>query len=221
MEAITFLVESEGKAGDEVENEGENEGEVKMQEAQEEEPSYEEIIEEASPFNELAQCYFTIEDPKLEPTYDEMVIACSSITSRSLKYLENSLKSLDWEIFPDTEDFNEATEEKPSENDIKVDLLSMASNEGIRRDSLLAPRPQNTAIIIGKLDSLNLDSLRGDDVTPKVSDSILTPRAFPLDWSKKARLTKITPLMVAAMNKNHKACKLLIEHVKHIREWDK
>lgn len=160
-----------------------NEGEGKAQEEEEEESSLEQIIQEPPPFNELAQCYFEIEDLKLDPTYEEMVIACSSTTSRSLKYLENSLKDANWEIFPDREDFD-----------------------------VIVPY-QHTAIVTGNLDSINQDSYGGDDNTSRVSrESVFAIGAASVDWSKKARLTKITPLMVATMNKNHKACKLLIEH---------
>lgn len=80
---------------------------------------------------------------------------------------------------------------------------------------------QYTAIVTGNLDSIIQDSFGGDDNTSRVSkESIFAVRAPSVDWSKKARLTKITPLMVAAMNKNHKACKLLIGHVINIRKWD-
>jgi len=83
----------------------------------------------------------------------------------------------------------------------------------------MVPSPK-LAIEVGKLESIN-DSTAGDDVTQKSRESIFAPGAPSVDYSKSERLTRITPLMVAAMNKNHQACKLLVMNVKKIRKWDK
>ena len=64
---------------------------------------YEEIFE----FNELAQGYYKIDDPKLIPTYTELIAACSSLTFKSIKYVEDALKSRKCEIFPNRVSFED------------------------------------------------------------------------------------------------------------------
>ena len=66
-----------------------------------------EEYEEIFAFNELAQGYYKIEDPKLIPTYTELIAACSSSTFKSIKYVEDALKSRKCEIFPDRVSFED------------------------------------------------------------------------------------------------------------------
>ncbi|CAI2364852.1 unnamed protein product [Moneuplotes crassus] len=202
------------KSKEEPSNEGEGKELGKTSESSEDNHS-EDIITEPIPFNELAQGYYPMDELKTDPTYEEMIIECSSKTAKSLKYLEEVLKTKSCYIFPEKQDleFHESGIEES-----KYDMKSYDSDEKSGKGSFLVP--DGLAIEVGKLESLNNDSLAGDDASHNSRESIFALGAPAPDYSRKARLSKVTPLMVACMCKNHKVVKLLIKNAKKIRRWD-
>lgn len=188
--------------------EAEGEGEKSNSESSEQDTS-QEVIHEPVPFNELAQGYYPIEELKTDPTYEEMIIECSSKTGRSLKYLEQVLSTKQAFIFPDKEDFEFFDK---SGEDSKNHIKSISSEFKSAKENLMVPTP--LAIEVGKLESLNNESIVGDDATQKSRESIFSPGSPSCDYSKVARLKKITPLMVATITQNHSVWKLLINNAK-------
>lgn len=97
---------------------------------------------------------------------------------------------------------------------MKIDLKSVISDVKTENDLAV---PKDSIIEVGKFDTVLNETIREEEKS-RVS-SLMIDRLQSKDYSKTSRLTKLTPLMVAAMNKNHKACQLLIDHAKNTKKW--
>ena len=81
---------------------------------------------------------------------------------------------------------------------IKVKLILVVGLDTKSENDLVVPQSLGF-IQVGKLETVHHDTIKDDDKNSK--DSNLRPYSPKTDYSWTSRLTKLTPLMVAAMNK--------------------
>ena len=100
-------------------------------------------------------------------------------------------------MFPDRVSFEEEILPTPSE--LRIDDKTIRSDVKTDLDLMMPPKGD---IEVGKLETMMIDTIRDEEKLSKISrDSGLKPETPVTDFTITSRLTKLTPLMVAAMNK--------------------